>query len=278
MNIRSGFVLLVLAISAQAADLKRETLAAWQSYIGAATGEMQERIRPGGRFLTLAEDREALSKVRNGEVVILHNSSNGMKKVPSGLIHDWSAAAFIPGATLRHVDSVMRDYDRYKEFYRPNVVDSRALSSEQAESRFSMILMNKSAVVNLAMDGDYRCDFFQVDERRSYTISETTRMQEIDNYGTASERELPDGRGKGLIWRLFSIARFEERDGGVYIELRAIALSRDIPLSLRWMVEPIVNRVSRNSVTTTLGQTETAVRSGATLAALRVDSARASQW
>jgi len=70
---------------------------------------------------------------------------------------------------------------------------------------------------------------------------------------------LKEGEGSGVIWRLFSIARYLERDGGVYIELEAIGLSRDIPASLRWIVEPIVRRVSRGSLSTSLQQTENAV-------------------
>jgi hypothetical protein len=67
------------------------------------------------------------------------------------------------------------------------------------------------------------------------------------------------GEGSGVIWRLFSIARYQERDGGVYIELEAIALSRDIPASLRWLAGPIVRRVSRSSLSISLRQTENAV-------------------
>ncbi len=52
--------------------------------------------------------------------------------------------------------------------------------------------------------------------------------------------------------------RFEERDGGVYVEVEAIALSRDIPAAVRWMVDPIVKRVSRSSVATSLKQTQEA--------------------
>jgi len=94
-----------------------------------------------------------------------------------------------------------------------------------------------------------------------YSITETTRIQEIADYGTPSQHTSPQNEGTGLIWRLFSIARFEERDGGVYIELEAIALSRDIPSSLRWLVEPIVRRISRSSLATSLRQTQDAVRS-----------------
>ena len=59
---------------------------------------------------------------------------------------------------------------------------------------------------------------------------------------------------------LYSFSRFEERDGGVYVEMEAIALSRDIPFSVRWMVEPIVRKVSRSSILTSLQQTSEAVR------------------
>ena len=86
-------------------------------------------------------------------------------------------------------------------------------------------------------------------------------MQEIRHYGRPDEQELPPNQGSGYIWRLYSLARFEERDGGVYIELEAIALSRDIPVGLRWMVDPIVRRVSRNTLLTSLQQMAEAVRS-----------------
>jgi hypothetical protein len=51
-------------------------------------------------------------------------------------------------------------------------------------------------------------------------------------------------------------------DGGVYIELEAIALSRDIPFSLRWLIDPIFRRISRSSLVISLQQTEDAVLSG----------------
>jgi hypothetical protein len=72
---------------------------------------------------------------------------------------------------------------------------------------------------------------------------------------------LPQDHGTGIIWRLYSIARYQERDGGVYVELEAIALSRDIPGALRWLVEPIVRRVSRSSLVLSLQETADAVRS-----------------
>jgi hypothetical protein len=57
------------------------------------------------------------------------------------------------------------------------------------------------------------------------------------------------------------VARYEERDGGVYLELEAMALTRDIPASLAWMVKPLVNHLSINSLMTSLRQTRDAVAS-----------------
>ena len=126
-----------------------------------------------------------------------------------------------------------------------------------------MLLTNKEDVGSTALDSEYRVCYHQVDEGRWYSVAYATRVQEVRHYGRYDVLELPPGQGNGYIWRLYSFARFEERDGGVYIELEAIALSRDIPLAARWFVDPIVRRVSKNSIMVTLRQTKEAVRSRA---------------
>src|SRR5271166_3595989 len=182
------------------------------------------------------------------------------KPVPSGLIHDWMGAAFIPNAKLEDVLSAVRDYGDYKEFYKPTVVDSKLVGTDGACDKYSMRVVNKEAVAETALDMEYETCYFQLDERRWYSITHTTRVREIRHYGKPNEQELPPNQGSGYIWRLYSLARFEERDGGVYVELEAIALSRDIPVALRWVVNPIVRRVSRNSMLISLQQMEEAVR------------------
>ena len=68
---------------------------------------------------------------------------------------------------------------------------------------------------------------------------------------------------EAYIWRLYTIARFEQTDDGVYVELEAMALSRDIPVAVRWLVTPIVRNISKSSLLTSLHQMEEAVRSTA---------------
>ena len=120
--------------------------------------------------------------------------------------------------------------------------------------------MNKSVLSKTALDCDYETTFVRVDDRRMYSITQAKRIQEIVDYGTARQHTLPEGEGQGLIWRLYSISRFEERDGGLYVETEAMALSRDIPSAVRLVVEPIVRRVSREALETALKQTSRAAR------------------
>ena len=217
-------------------------------------------LAPGASFLASDQNQEQLGKLRAGQIIVWPASRQVPVKVNSGLIHDWIGAAWIPNTTLREMFPVVRDYNDYKHFYGPNVVESKRIASSGSEDEFCMVIMNRSVVAKTALDSDYQSTYTRVDEHRWYSISDATRIQEIADYETPSQHMLPENQGTGLIWRLHSITRFEERDGGVYIELEAVALSRDIPGALRWFVDPIVRRVSRSSLVTFLRQTESAVR------------------
>lgn len=146
---------------------------------------------------------------------------------------------------------------------KPTVVDSKPLSSTGACDKYLMLLANKEVVAATAHDSEYEACYHQVAERRWYSVVYTTQVQEIRHYDQSDARELPPDQGDGYVWRVYGFARFEERDGGVYFELEAIVLSRDIPFAVRWVVDPIVRRISKNSMLISLRQTPEAVRSRA---------------
>ena len=250
---------LVAPAASHGAELKEETLKTWDAYI--QTANLQMGFRPQGPFLWVDEESDRLHRVREGEILVSSVGRQNPKPVPSGLIHDWIGAAFIPDARLEDVLSAVRDYDQYKEFYKPTVVESKSQGTDGACDKYSMRVVNQETVAETALDMEYETCYFQTDERRWYSITHTTRVQEIRHYGKPNQQELPPNQGSGYVWRLSSIARFEQRDGGIYVEVEAIALSRDIPVAVRWLVNPIVRRVSRNSMLISLQQTKEAVRS-----------------
>lgn len=243
----------------QAIDLKPATLEAWQQYVRAADQRMQSRAAAPAPYLWMDESNARAARVRAGEAVIEPVCGKGTRPVPEGLIHDWIGAVFIPGATIDGMVQVMHSYGRYKEFYKPVVVDSRMISDTEAGQEFSMVWVRKVLFVNAAMVGRYHAYDTVVDAHRAYNIADSTELREIQDYGHPGQHTLAPDTGNGFIWRMHSIARYEERDGGVYLELEAIALTRDIPSSLRWLVNPVVNHLSINSLSATLKETKEAV-------------------
>lgn len=268
---RHTSLLLLLAafcsqVSLHAGTLQPETLAAWNLYVQTASARVSERVLSGHCFLFIDESPVVAGRVRSGEPFVIP-LTRSPQKVPGGLVHDWIGTTFIPNASLDAVLSTIRDYAHYKDFYHPSVMDSRLIASTASKDRFTLLLTSKSLVSKAALDGDYESSYVRVDDRHWYSVSETTRLQEIESYGTPEQRTLIENEGSGLLWRLFTISRYEQRDGGVYIETEAIALSRDIPGSLKWLVAPIVRRVSKAALLTSLQETSDAVLNKSSLIA-----------
>ena len=260
---KSQFLLLpgtfVLTATVHAATLAPETIAAWNDYLRQVDSSLQERAR-SGKFLWSRENPERDARLRRGEIIVGPAPGQSPRRVPGGLIHHWIGSVFLADTHLNDVLQVMRDYDRYKDYYTPAVIGSKTIARNEAEDQFSVRLINKVFFVKTALDADYESKNVRLDDRRSYCISRSTRVQEVENYGQPGEHRLAEGEGSGYIWKLHGISRLEEVEGGVYFEAEAIVLSRDIPSAVRMFVEPIVRRVSRNSLTTALQQTEMAVR------------------
>ncbi len=261
---RLGVMLLLVAalfpVEVHAANLKAETVAAWEDHVQSVTAASQDRVRPGGSFLWTYENPDRVANVHNGEIVVAPAPGPSPLRVPGGLIHHWVAAAFFPNVTLNDVLEVTQDYDRYQEFYQPSVIASKAVARGDTDDYFSMRLMNKAFFLKTTLDADYQTTNVRLGDRRFYSISRSTRVQEIEDYNQPAEHRLPEGEGSGYIWKLFSVVRMEERDEGVYLEMETLALSRDIPAAVRFAVDPIVRRVSRNSMLLSMKQTEAAVR------------------
>ncbi len=246
---------------APAAELQPDTLAAWNAYLQQADSQMQERVQGHLPFLWVDEAPERVARVRRGEAAIAPMAGRGTKSVPHGLIHDWIGAIFIPGATIDDLWAVVHDYNDYQRIYQPVVASSRTLACGDDSQEFQMVWHRKVLFVSAAVQGRYESHDFMLDRYRGYNVAEAVEVREIEQYGHEDQRLLPPDTGSGFIWRIRSTARYEERDGGVYLEVRAMALTRDIPSSVAWMVRGVVNHLSINSLTATLQETRDAATS-----------------
>jgi hypothetical protein len=258
VSIATAFFLLQLT-TVSAATLKPETKEAWDAYMQEANAAMQAHLQPGAHFLWIDDQPELLDSVRTKGAYIAPIDHHIPKRVTSGLVHHWIGVVFIPNVKIDDILHVVRDYDHYKDIYKPGVIESSSHGTDGVKDLFLLRLVNKSVVAKTALDTESEAAYIRVDDQHWYGYSNSLHIREIDKFGTSQAHTLPEDQGTGLIWRLSSITRLEERDGGVYSELEAIALSRDIPAAFRFFATPIVRRVSRDSLETSLHQTRAAL-------------------
>ena len=252
------FLLLAPGLSS-AAELKQETLQAWDAYVGAVKQRMEERAKGPGPFLWVDEPPERAERARAGEILVEPVGGDGPHPAPHGLIHDWIGAVFVPKATLEDVAGVLDDYARYKDFYRPMVAKSTLLEQTPGHKKVSLVMVQKAYSVTAAIETDNDVDIARLDAHREYSFSSSLRVREIADYGNPDEHTLPEDRGSGYVWRMFTLTRVEQRDDGVYIEMELMGLSRGIPWAFRWLVQPLAERLPRNILRTILQETRDAV-------------------
>jgi hypothetical protein len=180
--------------------------------------------------------------------------------VPGGMIQHWIGGEFLPGATIARVERADQDYADYGKFYGPDV--SRPKVLEQNGNHFVVFYrIRKKKVLTAVMDTVHAIDYQPVGPGRLAMRSRSQSVRQVDDPGTPSERVLPEGEGTGLLWAMNSYWRMEERDGGVYVECEAVTLSRDVPLGLGGLIDPLLQSFAEESLKRTLEQLKKAVES-----------------
>jgi hypothetical protein len=250
------FLLLSVALL-KAAEPKRDALLAWEDYVGSVNTSMAERNAESRPFLWVDESSEKRRRVQNGELVITNHDPH---KVPQGLIHHWVGVMFVPNVSLDQVMRVLNSYDRYSDIYRPLI--RKALVIEQAGDtvKLNVLAVQKALSVTAAVETDEEIRIVRPTSNRVCITANSVRIQEIANYGQPNEHAFPEARRPGYVWRALIVERLEQRDGGVYVELETISLSRGIPVEVRWLIKPLTDELPRKMMSDILDQTRAAVQ------------------
>jgi hypothetical protein len=252
--------------AADAADLRPETIAAFDRYAQATERRIAIEVGNAATFLRIdtlpAGDRQAgLDRLRRGEVLIerLTTMENGRSiSIPDGLVHHWVGVAFLPKVSRAAAVALLQDYGRHGEVYRPRIERSALRSRSGNLFRFYLRLFMKKGIT-VVINSEHEARFEEPAADRAYSRIVSTRMAEVEHPGTAQEREKPVGHDGGYLWRLNSYWRFLERDGGTYLQCESLSLTRDIPFGLGWLVGPFVTSLPRESLEFTLTTTRAAL-------------------
>jgi len=236
-----------------------EAVAGFNTYVGALEARLAAQHRQDAGFVILAEPAaQTEARLRRGDLII-ENLTPAKTDLPGAMLSHWRGTAFLPGATAADFKRLMRDFSAYPRIYAPQVVAARVLSQNGDRYQATLRVQQKHGIT-VVMDTTYDIDFEQLDARHGWSISHSMHIDEIENAGTKSERVLSLADQYGFLWRLNTYWTFEERDGGLYMQIESVSLTRSIPTGLGWMIGPFVESVPRDSLEFTLRATCHALR------------------
>lgn len=249
------------------AELKPRTIEAFDRYVQATEARIDRELKRPGAFLYmdgLPEPRrwQVRAQLRRGEVFMerLKTLDRSGRKIgaPDGMIHHWMGAVFVLGVTLRQTLDLVQDYDRHQDIYKPEVLRSKLIERHGNDFKIYYRLRKKK-IITVTLNTHHDVHYFPVDGKHCYSRSYTTRIAEVADADEPKEHEKPVGNDGGFLWRLYSYWRFEERDGGVYVECESVSLTRDIPAILAWLIKPFITGIPKESLQMTLGSTRSAL-------------------
>ncbi len=242
-----------------AAKLQEKTLKSWDEYVRLTEERIEEELNSSKGFL--AQDFQAVSKAKmerdavlSGKILVEKRKTlnpRGRKiNVPAGTIHHWRGSIFIPDVELETVLAQVRK-PAQQEDLQEDVLESRILETSEDSVRLYLKLV-RSKIVTVTYNTEHLIEYQQHGEGLASSRSIATRIVELDQAGTPAEREKPEGKDRGFLWRLNSYWRYQQVDGGVLVECESLTLSRGVPIILTPFVKPIISGVARESMKRTL--------------------------
>jgi hypothetical protein len=249
-----------------AAELSPQTAKAWDQYLQWANAKVQRELSDPKAFLfqnTLpAKERDSIQKrISSGEIIAQRVSgiipSDSKFKMSDGEIHHWRGTIELHNVSLARLLQFLQDYDSHAGKF-ADVERSKLISKSGNQYRFSFRLSRSKAFVTAYYNTEQECSYSLFGSNRASSQSTATRIAQLENPGTSSEREKPPGNDDGYLWRLASWWRFEQRGSDVIIELESASLSRDIPAFIKFV--PYISQYIRSTPKETLESVLSSIR------------------
>jgi hypothetical protein len=254
-----GLVLVAVPRSSMA-EPPPAAVSGFNSYISGVESRLAQQHRSHDAFLApVASTPQNDARLRSGELIIEQLTPSGGATLPGAILHHWRGTAFAPAATAANFERLMKAFSTYPQHFSPQVLQARILTQHDDRLEAAMRVRQKH-IITVVMDTTYDITFAQLDPQHGYSISRSTHISEIDSPGSPKEHALKADEEHGFLWRQNTYWTYEELDGGLYMQIESVSLSRSIPTGLGWAVRPFVQSVPRDSLEFTLRSTCNALR------------------
>ena len=205
--------------------------------------------RAADDFLALPGDPATRAQLRSGNLLIEKIQAQLTTPTTSdALLHHWRATAFVPNATAADFQSLLENFSAYPQNFAPQIVSSTVLSQTPSDTLLRL-RTRQHHVLTVVLDTTCDVTFATLDIDHGYSISRSTRIDQIS----------PSGED-GFLYRLNTYWSYEQRDGGLYLQIESISLTRAIPHGLAWAIQPYLESIPRESLVFTLTSARSALR------------------
>lgn len=260
---RNLLILLVGALSfiaTASAEPSSAALAAFDTYTRSVESRLVLQHRSPDSFLApTSAGPQAEARLRRGELIIERIAVSEVAQPPGAALYHWRGTAFAPGATVADFERLMKDFSAYPQTFAPQVLSAHVLSQNGNRLQATM-RVRQQHVITVVLDTSYDVAFARLDPQHGYSLSRSTHIAEIASPGMHAEHPLGPDRDHGFLWRQNTYWSYEQRKGGLYMQIESISLTRSIPTGLGWAIGRYVESIPSDSLEFTLRSTSNALR------------------
>ena len=220
-------------VPAHAAELKRETSAAFDRYIKVTEGEMNQHLGFGD-FLWMDRhpDKKSLVWLGQSTIVPLTTLDHGQEiEVPDGVIQHWLGLVYLEKATLDKMGIILLNFDEYHNMIPLEIMESKTTKREGDQSE-AFLRLYKKQVSAVVLNVNEAAKYTLLDPSRAAIACHSTHIGEVEHPKNKKklDEERPPEDSAGYLWRLNLYLRMEQADNGVYVEIEMITLARQTGL------------------------------------------------
>ena len=242
-----------------AAELQPKTVRAWVRYIQLTESRIKAELESDNKFLAreflpISDATMARESVLSGGIFMhqmeTRNEEGKTIDIPKGMVHHWLGGALIRGVTVDEVLVWFQNCSDLKNHFQ-QVEDSRLISREGDVLQVFLRVVGKS-IRTVHFNTEHTVEYRRHGTDRASSKSVATKIAQLEKADTPKEREKPMGKDSGYMWRWNAYWRFQQVPQGVVLECESISLSRSIPGIFLWLVKPLVTKIPREALNSTL--------------------------
>ena len=207
----------------------------YENYLAAAEKAMAARFAAGDlSWVPAGNAKDAAARLASGKAVRWNLSDAALNRrlaAQNGTVLHWIGAIRIRGVSLAGLESVLQDYERFDQFYRPMVFQSRA----DGRSGQDMILgLHSTFRIASLLPQHYS---FRVKARLAIDRTErsilrlhlrSAEIRESDSGVPGRADFLEPYRDHGIMWALNAYWRARTNGDAIYLEFETITLARSV--------------------------------------------------